>query len=526
MGNPRKDNEESPQLLREVRDKVAFQTLIRHLSNSKQGGPDGVPNEVIKILPESLTSAIHDLITLMWIKHETPDSWKESNTFLLHKPNKDPTNPNSYRPIGLANTILKLWTATLARVISQHAEQHSMLSSSQEGFRKAKNTHRQLMNVILAIEDATITKQNLYSLYIDFSSAFNTTDHDKQLRIMHATGYPEDAIKAVRSVYTNTTTTILTPHGKTDPIKVERGTIQGDNLSPLLFLIYIEPLLRWLHSGGRGYQYGCLTKELNLQYNLSAPAFADDLDILVNNVRDLHIQVSKVNSFNQWAGLDANADKSTATAILHKDYEVGLIPKNSSPCDGPRIRNQLEGKILLGGKAVPYLPPDEPYKYLGVWLTLTLNWTYQHNKTMKDIKIKGEAVLASMASTKQKLKMISQVIKPGVTYDFPLAFYNPRDISKMDNKIASLARKACWLPSSSPTIGILAAQEQGGLGVTSLWIDYVQLSTSMIIKALNDEGRLGTVTRALLNLQNIATGALIMDMSPQHTKYLTPLRMI
>ena len=382
------------------------------------------------------------------------------------------------------------------------------------------------MNVIMAIEDAALNKQNLYALCIDFSSAFNTTDHDKQLRIMKATGYPEDAIKAVRSVYTNTTTTVLTPHGNTDPIKVERGTIQGDNLSPLLFLIYIEPLLRWLHSGGRGYQFGCLNKELNLRHNISAPAFADDLDILVNNIGDLHIQVSKVNSFNIWAGLDANADKSIATAILHRNYETGLIPKSSSPCNGPRIRNQLEGKITLGGKPVPYLPPDEPYKYLGVWLTLTLNWKYQLNKTLKDIKTKGEAILASMASTKQKLRMINQVIRPGITYDLPLAFYNPQDISKMDNKIASLARKTCWLPNSSPTTGILSTQEQGGLGIISLWTDYIQLSTSMITKALNDTGRLGTVTRALLNLQNNKTGALIMDMTPQNIKYLTPLKMI
>ena len=48
----------------------------------------------------------------------------------------------------------------------------------------------------------------------------------------------------------------------------------------------------------------------------------------------------------------------------------------------------------------------------------------------------------------------------------------------------------------------------------------------MITKALNDTGRLGTITRALLQLQNKKTGALIMDMSPQNTKYLTPLRMI
>ena len=48
------------------------------------------------------------------------------------------------------------------------------------------------------------------------------------------------------------------PSGEhTDSIPVERGTIQGNTRSPLLFLIYMEPLLRCLHVGGGGYEHGC-----------------------------------------------------------------------------------------------------------------------------------------------------------------------------------------------------------------------------------------------------------------------------
>jgi hypothetical protein len=47
----------------------------------------------------------------------------------------------------------------------------------------------------------------------------------------------------------------------TDAIPVDRGSIQGDSLSPFLFLIYIEPLLRWLHVGGQGYMHGCLAQK-------------------------------------------------------------------------------------------------------------------------------------------------------------------------------------------------------------------------------------------------------------------------
>jgi hypothetical protein len=67
----------------------------------------------------------------------------------------------------------------------------------------------------------------------------------------------------VSGIYTNAHTTLLTAHGPTTPVPVNRGTLQGDTPSPVLFLLYIEPLLRWLHSGGRGYQYGCMTQTEN-----------------------------------------------------------------------------------------------------------------------------------------------------------------------------------------------------------------------------------------------------------------------
>ncbi len=125
------------------------------------------------------------------------------------------------------------------------------MSSAQDGFRKQKNTVRQLQNVMNIMSDAKISQQDLYLLYVDFSSAFNTIDHEKLLCIMHDLGFPENAIEVIAELYTDAITKIKLYFAETGPTKIERGTIQGDTLSPLLFLIFIEPLSRWLQSGGR-----------------------------------------------------------------------------------------------------------------------------------------------------------------------------------------------------------------------------------------------------------------------------------
>ena len=100
---------------------------------------------------------------------------------------------------------------------------------------------------------------------------------------MYDLDFPTDAIDAVKNLYENATTQVKLPSGIcTGQIPVERGTIQGDTHSPFLFLLYMKPLLQWLHViGGRGYVHTCIPKENELQThladNISSASFADDL---------------------------------------------------------------------------------------------------------------------------------------------------------------------------------------------------------------------------------------------------------
>ena len=153
--------------------------------------------------------------------------------------------PHNYRPIALADTIYKLFTRTLTSIFSTYREKHQILHDSQERFRAERCTTRQLQTCISVLDDARFTNEDIYILYIDFKNAFGPIDHVRPLVIMKDLGYPQDAIAMIGNIYSQSTTTYIGEYfGKTQPIPIQRGTIQGDTLSPYLLIIFLEPLLR------------------------------------------------------------------------------------------------------------------------------------------------------------------------------------------------------------------------------------------------------------------------------------------
>lgn len=160
-------------MLLQMDDAGLFQGLLNHLAKNKAAGPDGVPNKLSQVLPCGLKEAIRMLFVVMWLVRHTPDAWEGSRTILLHKQG-DAMHLQNWRPIALANTLYKTWTSMVTYVLSTYGEKEGIIGSAQDGFRRHRDTSRQLQMAILMIEDAALYNEALYSLYIDFSSAFNT----------------------------------------------------------------------------------------------------------------------------------------------------------------------------------------------------------------------------------------------------------------------------------------------------------------------------------------------------------------
>ena len=461
--------------------RTTYDKCVKRLTKGKAPGPDNIPNDIIKTLPPQC----HDLMYLFfqhcYKQREIPTQWKHSKTILLHKKD-DPTQLANYRPIALANTIYKLYTSTITSLLTSYGEQHRLLHFSQEGFRPQRNTSRQIQMILASLEDARLTNKDIYITYIDFKNAFGSIDHARLLALMEDLGYPTDAIEIIGNIYKDSTTSFTGSHfGTTPPINISRGTIQGDTLSPYLFIIFLEPLLRWLEKDNKGYHFSTSLS------SCTTSAYADDLAILSDTIHNIQPQITKLQKFAEWAHMDLNLAKCAITGCPNRSK---LKPNTFKAF----IQSQ---QITYKNKNFPTLTQNEPYTYLGIQLIPSLKWNLQKEITLKKAKQQGQLLAQSPASLKQKIHILNTVIKPRIAYAYYAVPFSKPDIKKLDKIISKITKETCRIPRSTANILTHLSHENFGINATSLLPDYIHCIGQQLLQALNDQGQLGTIYQGL-----------------------------
>jgi len=110
----------------------------------------------------------------------------------------------------------------------------------------------------------------------------------------------------------------ITFGGCTQEIPAERDTIQGGTLSPFLFLLYMETLLRWFHAGGRGYKHSCIQDQSPIDTNfaniISSTSFVN-LTSETNTIQDLRVQARKLTLYSDWVALIVSGKTNVTSAL-------------------------------------------------------------------------------------------------------------------------------------------------------------------------------------------------------------------
>ena len=114
----------------------------------------------------------------------------------------------------------------------------------QYGFRKGRGTRDQITNIRWIIEEAREFQENRYFCFMGYAKAIDSVDHNKLWKILQEMGIPDHLICLLRNLYTDQKATVRTKHGTTDWFQIRKGVGQGRILSPCLFNLYAEYIIR------------------------------------------------------------------------------------------------------------------------------------------------------------------------------------------------------------------------------------------------------------------------------------------
>ena len=134
-----------------------------------------------------------------------------------------------------SKVMLKILQARLQQYMNHE------LPDVQAGFRKGRGTRDQIANIRWIMEK---TRESQKNTFIDYAKAFDCMDHKKLWKMLKEMGIPDHLTCLLRNLYAGQETTVRTRHGTTDWFQIGKGVCQGCILSPCLFNLYAEYIMR------------------------------------------------------------------------------------------------------------------------------------------------------------------------------------------------------------------------------------------------------------------------------------------
>lgn len=214
--------------------------ISKSLKNSAPGYDELNPSIMKDTIGFYLRPLAH-VVNLSLEQGCVPDEVKRAIVTPVFK--KGETNDlNNYRPISVLPFFSKLFEKVMYNRLISFLEKHNVLYKYQFGFRKKLSTEMALIIAKDKISDEMDDGNSVIGIFLDFTKAFDTVNHDILLSKLYNYGIRGVAFSWFKSYLENRTQAVKYGGSVSELLNINLGIPQGSLIGPLLFLLYINDL--------------------------------------------------------------------------------------------------------------------------------------------------------------------------------------------------------------------------------------------------------------------------------------------
>lgn len=383
--------------------KDELESVLKQLKTGKSPGPDGLMARYYKEFIATLYPHFLNAFNSLSSENPPPRDLLTAHIVVIPKPDKDPNLVHNYRPISLLNVDLKIYAKILANRLLPLLP--GLISLDQVGFVPGREARDNTLKAISIHNWLTSKKQPGFLLSLDAEKAFDRVAWDYLKEVLTHIGIRDRMLQFILALYSTPTAKVRINGHLSNAFSISNGTRQGCPLSPLIFVLALEPCLTHLKNNPniKGITIAKSTYKL--------AAFADDILLFLTEPHiTLPNLLKDLTFFENLTYLKINFAKSEALNIT--------LP--------PDIVKQCQTNF-------PFKWKPSAIKYLGVYIPTSLSDLYSKNYTpiIQNIQKDLNTWSTGLFSWFGRVSIIKMTIMPKFLYllqtipvSLPQTFFN------------------------------------------------------------------------------------------------------
>lgn len=285
------------------------QKAIKKMANNKSPGIDQIPSEVYKHGGNDIIRWMTAIFNTAWMTGEVPDDWGRAVICPVYKKG-DRQECGNYRGISLLPHISKIYERVVENRLREVVEEK--IGEWQHGYRPNKSTVDLIFALKMISEKTWEFNSDTYVTFLDLQKAFDRVPRNKLWSIMSKTEYgiPFKLRQAVKGMYKYCVSAVRPNTKESIWFEVKTGVRQGSVLSPLLFILMMDQVMR------------STEQQLEQDNTSETMVYADDVSLVTGSAEKLQATLDVWCTVLSDHGLKLNVDKSEVMLISRIPRQV------------------------------------------------------------------------------------------------------------------------------------------------------------------------------------------------------------